>query len=72
MVPAVSIGHSFIFVTLTSASGCVVGDMAIWPAVGAVRWMRVCVAVAGVCLSVDKSVSVDGDGDGDGGSGRVD
>jgi hypothetical protein len=71
MVPVVSIRHSFIFVTLTSASGCVVGDMAIQPAVCMVQWMRGCVVVTGVCSSVDESVSVDDDSDSGGDSGRV-
>jgi hypothetical protein len=39
ILPAVSIGHSFIFVTFTSASGCEEGDIIICEAGGATRWM---------------------------------
>ena len=54
--PAVSIGHSFILVTFTSASGWVGCDMVVRVARGAVQWMF------GVCIlsSADESVLVGG------------
>jgi len=57
ILPAVSIGHSFILVTFTSARGCVDGDILVRVAGGAARqlwWM------VGVLSSADESVSVVG------------
>ena len=71
IVPAVSIGHSFILVTLTSAMGCVCGDMVFRAAGGAARclwwWF---VVMMDTSSSVDESVSENADGEGDGGAGQ--
>src|ERR1700679_331856 len=61
--PAVSIGHSFILVTFTSARDCVEGAILVCATDGGARWM----VVVGVLSSADESVSVIG---GDGGSDR--
>ena len=65
MVPVVSIGHSFILVTLTSAMGCVWGDMVVQVA-GGMAWCLWWWGVgADMSLLVDESVSENADGNGD-------
>jgi hypothetical protein len=69
IIPAVSIGHSFILVTFTSAMGCVCGDMVIQAAGGAARclwwWF---VVVIGTSSLVDESVSGNVDSEGNSGA----
>jgi hypothetical protein len=57
IVPAVSIGHSFILVTLTSAMGCVCSDMVFRAAGSTARCLLWWCVVVDALSSVDESVS---------------
>lgn len=68
ILPAVSIRHSVILVTLTSAMVGVGCDMVVWATGFVAQFLWWCVVVMGALLSVDELVSENTDGEGSSGA----